>query len=113
VAFTLVVVLDRALRDAGIPIDGVSVGDSNDRSTWKAFYQDAATPAQRTQGDNILATLQASDVTTNANLKADLAVTLADLDVDKALAQALWECIPAPTMTRVQLRARVIALLKA
>src|SRR4051812_32557146 len=112
-AFTLPIVLDRALRDAGIPIDGVSIGNANDRSTWKAIYQVAATAAQRLQGDNILATLSADDVATNANLKADLAVILADMDVEKAMAQALWECIPAPTMTKLQLRNRVIALLKA
>lgn len=112
-AFTLALVLDRALRDAGIPIDGVSIGNPNDRLTWKAFYQDAATALQRTQGDNLLATLQADDVATNANLKADLAVSLADMDVIKAIVQALFECIPAPTKTALQLKARIIALLKA
>src|ERR671934_243827 len=38
----IILVLDRALRDAGIPIDGVSVGDPNNRATWKVSY--AATP---------------------------------------------------------------------
>lgn len=38
----------------------------------------------------------------------------ADRDVDqkvlKALAQGLWECIPNPTMTKAQLRTRIIAI---
>jgi hypothetical protein len=111
--FTLAVILDRALRDAGIPIDGVSLGSVTDRSTWRAFYQDIATPAQRIQGDNLLATLQADDVATNANLKADLATSLADMDLIKAVVQALFECIPAPAKTAAQLRARIVTLLKA
>lgn len=108
----LLLVLDRALRDAGLPIDGVSVGDPLVRSTWKAFYQASATPAQRTQGDALLATIDPQDAATIANIKADFAMANVDEDVLTSLAQALWECIPAPTKTLAQLRARFIAILK-
>lgn len=112
-AILAVQVLDRALRDAGVPIDGVSVGNTADRSTWKAFYTAAATPAQRAQGDNLLLTFDPQDAATIASVKADIATGLTDADVMKAVARGLWEAIPAPTVTLVQLRNRIIQLLKA
>jgi hypothetical protein len=113
VTFPSVMVLERAIRDAGIPIDGVSIGDVNDRSTWRAFYQPAATAQQRAQGDQILATVDPQDATVLTELKADYASSLTNQDVLIALAQALWEAIPAPVTTLVQTRARFLALLKA
>lgn len=106
-------VLDRAIRDLGIPIDGVSVGDPNDRSTWKAFYQASATDAQKTQGDALLLTIDPQSPTILAEIKQDLAVSDATKDLIVSVAQALWEAIPVPTLTLAQLRARVIALYRA
>jgi hypothetical protein len=40
-------IVDRALRAAGIPIDGVSIGDPANRATWAAQFTAAATPAQK------------------------------------------------------------------
>lgn len=42
----------------------------------------------------------------------DQAAEDVDIKVLKALASALWECIPAPLMTKAQLRNRAIAILK-
>jgi hypothetical protein len=43
--------LDRALRAAGIPIVGVSVGNDADRTTWRIDFQAAATAQHRTDGE--------------------------------------------------------------
>lgn len=50
-------ILDRALRTANIPIDGVSIGDPNLRLTWSVAFQPAATPAQRTSAQTIINTI--------------------------------------------------------
>lgn len=39
------------------PIDGTSVGKADDRSTWKYTPLPAATPAQKTAADNVVATI--------------------------------------------------------
>lgn len=109
----VVMVVDRALRDAAIPIDGVSVGDPTDRSTWKAFYQASATAQQRAQGDALLLTIDPQDPAILAEIKQDFAIADATKDLIVSLAQALWEAIPVPTVTLAQLRARVIALYRA
>src|SRR4051794_39433706 len=107
-----ILVLDRALRDAGIPIDGVG-GDVTDRSTWRAAYQPQATPAQRAQGDALLLTFDAQDPTTVAEIKADLAASGTNVDLLQAMAVALWEAIPGPLLSKAQLRARILALYRA
>lgn len=109
-----VFVLDRALRDAGIPIDGVSMGSPVDRSTWLAFYQASATAAQRTQGDALLQTLDLQDPTTLVNIKTDLAAGLTGQDMLIALGQAAYECAQSPTSfpTLVSFRNRFLTLLK-
>lgn len=105
----LVLVIDRALRDAGIPTDGVSVGTPNDRSTWAISYPASATPAQIAAGNALLLTMDPADVATVAAVKNDLAIGL-NTEMLQAVALALWEAIPAPTVTRAQLKARIIAI---
>lgn len=105
-------VLDRALRDAGIPIDGVSIGDPLNRTTWRAIYTATATPAQRAQGDALLQTVDPQDPAIIANIKQDLAALLTGKDELFALGQALWEAIPAPTTTLAQTRNRFMQLLR-
>jgi hypothetical protein len=48
-------IVDRALRAAGIPMDGVSIGDPAVRATWSVQFQAAATPAQKATAAAILA----------------------------------------------------------
>src|SRR5438105_15498983 len=108
-----ILLIERAVRDAGIPIDGVSIGDLTDRSTWRAFYQASATSAQRTQGDAILATLDLTDPTLLAEVKSDWATGLTNEDVLIAMAQALYQAIPTPTLTLAQVRANFFTILKA
>ena len=49
--------LDTALRTAGIPIVGVSIGDNTNRATWVVTFLPAATPAQRTQAATLVQTI--------------------------------------------------------
>src|SRR5262245_44768334 len=98
----VILVVERALRDAGIPIDGVSIGDQNDRTTWRAFYQAVATAPQRAQGDALIASVDTQDATIVAEIKADFALSEANQDIAFALGQALWEAIPSPLTTLLQ-----------
>lgn len=50
--------LDKALRRAGIPILGVSIGVEADRATWAVHYTDSATAQQKTDGAAIVAAYQ-------------------------------------------------------
>jgi hypothetical protein len=108
-----ILVIERTLRDAGIPLDGVSVGNPSDRSTWKAFYAPSATAAQKAQGDALLLTLDPQDPTVVAELKADVAAATTNHDDLIALVQALYAAIPTPLLTLAQVRAQFLANLKA
>jgi hypothetical protein len=50
----IAILVDRALRTAGVPIDGVSIGDVANRATWSAQYTAAATPAHKVTGAALL-----------------------------------------------------------
>jgi hypothetical protein len=102
--------VERALRDAGIPIDGVSIGTLADRSTWRAFYQLAATDQQRAQGDALILSVDLADPTLLAEVRADLSTMRMNDEAVRAIVQGLWESIPAPTMTLVQLRSRILTI---
>lgn len=109
----VIAVLQRAFEDAGIPIRSVGVGNpETDRAQWRVQYHASATPAQRTQGDALLQTLDPQDPTTIANIKQDMASALTSRDELFALGQALWEAIPAPTTTLAATRARFMQLLR-
>jgi len=45
--------------------------------------------------------------------ETDQAISEVDVKVLKAVAGALWECIPNPLLTKVAMRARAIAIWKA
>jgi len=55
---------DHAALDADIravcPIDGVRVGDDNDRATWVCQFKAAATSPQRTAAQNVINTFDMS-----------------------------------------------------
>lgn len=83
-------IVDRALRTAGIPFDGVSIGDEGNRATWRVVFSASATPAQRTAAAAILTTV-AVDAT--AQLGEDQAVAQIGVDslgiIEKAIVLAL------------------------
>lgn len=49
--------VDRALRAAGLPIEGVSIGSPADRATWIPAFTAAATPAQKAAAAALLLTI--------------------------------------------------------
>jgi hypothetical protein len=101
--------LTRALERAGIPVLGVSIGRAIDRATWRVDYTAAATAQQRTDGEAIRLTFDPANDPTYAD---EVATAECDAKVLKALALGLWEAIPGPLLTKVQLRARIIAIWK-
>jgi hypothetical protein len=54
---TIPVLIDRALRAAGIPIDGVSIGSESDRATWSVSFAASANAQQRAQAQGLLLTI--------------------------------------------------------
>lgn len=84
---TLAERLDRTLRAAGIPIDGVAVGDEALRATWVPRYLPNATVQQRATCDALIAAFdpvaqavldaETIDRATTALLQKDLLATLA------------------------------------
>ena len=100
----LALLLQRAIRAAGIPVVSVSIGDDQDRATWRvhpAELQGAAQPV-----------INAFVRPTPAQLDDERAEAVMGDKALQAVALALWECIPAPTMTRVQLKRRVVEIYK-
>lgn len=93
-----------AIQAGGVPIEEISIGDQQVRSTWRvnpASLQAQAQPiidAYTEPTPNTLFDQYADERT------GEKALT--------AVAQALWECIPAPTMTKAQLKARAKAIYK-
>lgn len=111
-AIPLIYIIDRTLRDAGIAVDGVSVGSPSDRSTWKVQYNVGATSAQQVQGDALLLSMDVQDPTVIAEVKNDLATRMND-DALQAVAEGLWEAIPAPLLTKAQLKTRIFQLYRS
>jgi hypothetical protein len=106
-------IVDHALRAAGIPIVGVSLGDLTDRSTWRVQFDPAATPTQQAQAATILATvaIDAPAQTAQARIEAQAqmdaipiylrAILLALVDQINVLRAALP--IPLPALTPAQI----------
>lgn len=97
--------LDQAIKSAGVPILGVSIGLEDDKSTWRVnppSLQGAAQPV-----------IDAFTEPTAQQLADEQAVQDTTRKELKAVALALWECIPNPTMTKAQLQARAIAIYKS
>jgi hypothetical protein len=104
--------LDQTLRAQGIPIAGVSIGTLADRATWKVQYDASATAQQKTDGAALVATFDPAAPAVVTAQQDREAMGDVDQKVLRAVSQALWEAIPAPTVTKVQLRARAIAIWK-
>jgi hypothetical protein len=95
----------KAAVQASAAITDVSIGDANDRSTWRvhpASLQAQAQPTIDAYVEPTPAQLADEDAERETGDKKVLAVAL-----------ALWECIPAPTMTKAQLRARAKAIYRS
>ena len=96
--------IDAEIKSAGIPIVGIAIGNEENRSTWlvqPASLQAQAQPIIDAYADPTPEQLQDEDAEREIGNKKVMAVAL-----------ALWECIPAPTMTKSQLRSRAKAIYK-
>lgn len=71
---------DRALRVAGIPIVGVSIGVDADRSTWRIQYDASATAQHRVDGEALRVTF---DPFAQSVLDAEVTDRAAVASVDK------------------------------
>jgi hypothetical protein len=106
---SIAAVVDQALRAANVPIVGVSLGDPANRATWRVLFLPEATDPQKATAQNILDTV-VIDAATLADLDA---VSDIDQKVLRAVVQGLWETIPGPLLTKLQLRNRILAIYKA
>lgn len=97
--------LDGAIRAAGVGIDGVSIGDDSNRATWRVTPETLQAAAQPI--------IDAFVMPTPAQMADEDAQRETQDKKLQAVALALWEAIPNPTMTKAQLKARAIALYKA
>lgn len=104
--------LDRALRAAGLPIVGVSLGRLDDKTTWRVDFTDPPTEDQQTQRDAILgAFVEAPDIPPisqddlNAYVLSKLGVTLdtARMDIAAQVAIDTVDAVPVP-LTKVVAR---------
>lgn len=96
--------LTKALRAAGVAVVGVTIGALGDKTTWKVQPPELQAAAQPHID---------SFTRTDADRLQDRAVSDIDDKKLRALARALYECIPNPTMTLAQLRARAIDIYKS
>jgi len=96
--------LDVALKAAGVSVVGVSIGVISDRRTWRVQPTSLQAQAQPI--------IDAFKMPTAAQLAdEDATACMGDKKI-LAIAAALWECIPAPTMTKAQTLARAKAIYK-
>lgn len=100
--------VEAVLRAAGVPLIGVSV-PSDDKATWRVDFAPDATQAQRDQAAALIAAF--TPPTPNTLIDRDAEIRTGEKALT-AVALALWECIPAPTMTKAQLKARAKAIFK-
>lgn len=94
-----------AIQAGGVPIEDVSIGDKQVRSTWKirpASLQAAAQPIIDAYVEPTATQMLDEDAQRGVNDRKLQAVAL-----------ALWECIPNPLMTKAQMKARAVAIYKA
>ena len=54
--------ITNVILNAGIPIDGVSSGKVDDKSTWRIDFRDEATEAQKVQAQKILVDFDESKI---------------------------------------------------
>lgn len=78
---TLATMVDAALREAGVPIEGVSIGRADERATWDVQYAAGATAADKAKARGMVAAFDVS-----AALEAAAAAEAAQrIDSDPAL----------------------------
>jgi hypothetical protein len=101
-------IVDSAVRAANVPMSGVRLTDPLNRASWTVQFLPSATAQDRTNAQTVLDTVDVS-----AAAIADFeAVSDADQKVLRAVVVGIWEAIPNPLLTKVQLRNRILAIYK-
>jgi hypothetical protein len=92
------------LRGLGLNVVSVSVGREGDRTTWRVQPDTLQAQAQ--------AAIDAFVIPNDAQLLDEEAQRETSDKKLQAAVMGLWECIPSPTMTKLQLRNRIVAIYK-
>lgn len=100
--------VDAALKAANVPFVAVYM-PTDDPATWRVELAPSATPQQQANADAIV---HGYVPKTAAQIADDDAQRETSEKKLKAVALALWECIPAPMLTKAQLKARAVAIYK-
>lgn len=99
---SVVAALDAAIRAAGVPIQGVAIGNLGDRSTWRVSPRELQAKAQPVIDAFVVPTLaELADVEARSRIE------------ERALLsgmRAVYEAIPNPTRTWAQVKARALEL---
>jgi hypothetical protein len=112
--------LDRALKAAGIPIIGVSIGSETDRVTWAIQYAPQATAQHRTDGEALRLSFDPASQAASDAEKADRAAradgdaliqAVAQLDFEER--QKLTVKAGQTLLTAAQCRARLKAIVQS
>lgn len=92
--------LDQAIRTAGVPITGVSIGDPNDRRTWRVHPASAQAQAQPI--------IDAFQLPTLAQMKDESAIREIDAKALKAVVMELYPYLSAGKPSLAQLRQNIL-----
>lgn len=106
-AVSIAAIVDRALRDAGVPIVGVSIGRPADRSTWRVEFAPGATDPQKATAQNIVNTV-AVDAAAQADAQAE---ENAQLRLARVIVAYIWRLNHAntnPTLAQLQAEMAVV-----
>lgn len=95
----------RAIQAAGVQVVDVIIGQEQARETWRVVPPSLQPDAQPIINAYV-------DPTPNTLLDEYAEKRVSDKAII-AVAHALWECIPAPTMTKAQLMVRVKVIYKS
>lgn len=102
---TLAARLDAAIRAAGVPIDGVSIGNEQNRATWRVVPASLQAQAQPI--------IDAFVVPTPDQVKDEAAIRDVDAKALKAVVMEIYPYLGAGKPTLAQLRANILARYKA
>lgn len=79
--------LDQAVS-AVAPIDGVSIGDINDRATWVVFFKPEATPGQVVAAQNVINTFDPTSLSVEETRRKNLSTDLTVIELKNTLLNA-------------------------
>lgn len=97
---TLAARLDAAIRAAGVPIEGVTIGDEQNRATWRVVPASKQAQAQPI--------IDAFVIPTPAQVKDEAAIREIDAKALKAVVMEIYPYLGAGKPTLAQLRQNIL-----